>query len=508
MSDQASIRQEQKQNFQELTNSHDSQGRCRQKTRFSEPTRTEAVAVVPACRRVSDSSLYGQIGNRNDRDASRRGQQSATISSVDEHPGDRHSNVAETPMGRIVALLAVIGLVFTLTGCGDDGASPPATVGTPSVKPLPPEFRVLAEQLVLEMKPSPDDFRDDKGLPEIIAEGHSAILALRGIRSDDSDIPYVANQGQAAIGEAVSRLERINAMPRPPGAGSLLVESFIHGLYGNVYYGYALGVDADEKQKAIMAEVQVLLAAMDKADAAQMILPRIAEKYAATPTAPSGRIVVDLDESWGWFGPNDWLSIYNAGPEDLEDCTIQVHLTGGTGQSRKNVHFIRHWPANSWMYARYEPGEEILDRPEAGKSTVTKIQKADVSIWSPKYTTTLTYEYQGAEKDKDIAKWCKDVKFTGRYKPFVPGTLWDDQRGAEFTLDGVAIIPKCHVDVTFRKGAQSKAWLWKYDSWTNGEKKSFNTSAGDLTFDPSHIDMAISFPDTNYTHKVTLMVNK
>lgn len=166
MSDQASIRQEQKQNFQELTNSHDSQGRCRQKTRFSEPTRTEAVAVVPACRRVSDSSFCGQIRNRNDRDASRRGQQSTTISSVDEHPGDRHSNVAETPMGGIIALLAVIGLVFTLTGCGDDGA--------PSVKPLPPEFRVLAEQLVLEMKPSPDDFRDDKGLPEIIADGRAS----------------------------------------------------------------------------------------------------------------------------------------------------------------------------------------------------------------------------------------------------------------------------------------------------------------------------------------------
>lgn len=417
-------------------------------------------------------------------------------------------------MNRLAALFLVLGLAISLSGCGSEstanngGASPPAVVGTPSVKPLPPEYRVLAEHLVLEMKPSPDDFRDDKGLPEIIAEGHSAVLAMRGIQSEDSDITYVANQGQAACGEAVLRLERINSLPKPPGAGSLFVESFIHGLYGNVFYGYALGVDAEEKQKAIMVEVQGLLAAVDKADAAQMMLPRIAEKYAATPSDPNGRIVVDIDESWGWYGPNDWFYIYNAGPDDLEDCTIQVHLTGGTGQSRKNVHFVRHWPANSWMYARYEPGQEILDRPEAGKFTVTEIQKADVSIWSPKYTTALTYVYQGAEKDKDIAERCKDLKFTGRYQPFVSGIIWDTQRGAEFTLDGVAFIPKCRVDVTFRNGSQSKAWYWEHDYWMKGSKKSFSTPKGGLTFDPSHIDMAISFPGTSYTHEVTLTVNK
>jgi|GEM_PF-2186402 len=471
----------------------------------------------PVYRKFLDSISYGGFDvtrNRNSRNAAGSPQQTVAMPSGTQNSRDPHTNVAVTTLRPMAVSMVVLCLLLSLIGCGGESNvsnntnAPPAKVGTPSVKPLPPEFRVLAEQLVLDMKLSPDDFRDDKGLPEIIAEGHSAVLALRGIRSDDFDITYVANQGQAACGEAVSRFERINAMPKPPGAGSLFVESFIHGLYGNVFYGYALGVDAEEKQKAIMAEVQVLLAAMDKIDATQMMLPRIAEKYAATPSDPNGRIVIDIDESWGWYGPNDWLKIYNTGPQDLEDCTIQVHLTGETGKSRKNVHFIRHWPANSWRYARYEPGQEILDRPEAGKSTVTKIQEADVSIWSPKYTTTLSYVYQGAEKDKDIADWCKDLKFTGRYKPFVPGTFWDDQRGAEFTLDGVAIIPKCRVDITFREGETSKAWHWEHDSWMKGEKKSFNTSKGDLTFDPSHIDMAISFPDTSYRHEVTLSVNE
>ncbi len=367
---------------------------------------------------------------------------------------------------------------------------------------------MLAKHLALGMKPSRDNFRDDKEFTEIIAEGHSSILALSGIQSEDSDLTYVAAHGQAAFEESVSRLERINAMPKPPGVGSLLFESFIHGCYGNVYYSYALGVDADEKQKAIMEEVRGVLAAGDKADAAQMLLPNIAEKYAASPSDPDGRIVVDIDESWGSYGPNDWFCIYNAGSEDIEDCTIQVHLTGGNGQSRKNVHFVRHWPANSWMYARYEPGLEILDRPEAGKTTVSELQKAVVSIWSPRYTTTLTYAYQGAERDKDIAERCKDLKFRGRYQPFLSGMIWDTQRGAEFTLDGVANIPKCRVDITFREEGKSKAWHWEHDSWVKGEKKTFTPPRGGLAFDPSKIDMAISFPGTSYVHEVTLTVNE
>ncbi|WP_417746740.1 hypothetical protein [Rosistilla oblonga] len=414
----------------------------------------------------------------------------------------------------LTPLLVVLGFVFSLTGCGggstasNDGASPRAKLGTPSTRPLPPEFRVLAKHLAFEMKPSLDDFRDDKGLSEIIAEGHLAVLDLNGIQTEDADITYVANQAKAACGEAASRLQQIKAMPKPSDAGSLFAESFVHGLYGNVYYGYALGVDAAEKQKAIMAELQGLLAAADKLDAAQMMLPRIAEKYAASPSDPDGRIVVDIDESWGSYGPNDWFCIYNAGSEDIEDCTIQVHLTGGNGQSRKDVHFVRHWPANSWMYARYEPGLEFPDSPDAGKSTVANIQKADVSIWSPKYTRTLTYAYKGAEKDKDIAEWCKGLKFTGRYHPVVSEIIWDTQRGAEFTLDGVANIPKCRVDITFREEGKSKAWHWEHDSWVKGEKKTFTPPRGGLAFDPSKIDMAISFPGTSYVHEVTLTVNE
>jgi hypothetical protein len=358
----------------------------------------------------------------------------------------------------------------------------------------------------MEMKPSPDQFRDDMGMTEIMAEGHSAILALRGIQSSDQDIMYIASQGEAAFSEALRRFERINALPKPPGAGELFVTSFVDGFFGNVFGGYARGLDAEEKQNAIIAEVHPLIAALEKGDAAHQMLPKVSEKYSATFSDSTNLIVVDFDESWGWFGPHDWFCIYNKGAA-LEDCTLLVQLTGASGEVRKNVHFVKEWPANSWMYGRYDGGNEVLER-QVGRATVLNVQKVEVTIFSPQFATLIEYVYQGTEKDRDIAERCKDLKFTGRYQPFVSGILWDTQRGAEFTLDGVAFIPKCRVDVTFRNGSQSKAWYWEHDYWKKGEKKSFSTSKGDLTFDPSHIDMAISFPGTGYVHKVTLSVNK
>jgi hypothetical protein len=371
---------------------------------------------------------------------------------------------------------------------------------------LPPEYRILCEHVAMELKVNPDEYRDDKAIAETIAEGHDSVMSLRSIKSDDSDIMYVASHAQTAFAEAITRLERINALPKPQGVSNLMVESFIHLLYGNFYQGYALGADADEKQKAIAVELEALLAAVDKADAAQMNLPTIAKKYAARTVKNSGRILIDIEEAWGWYGPHDWFCIYNSGSQPLEDCTIQVLLTGGAGDVRKNVHFIPHWPANSWIYARYDPGKAILDRAHAGRMTVTQIQKADVSIWSPTYSTNLSYTYQGEEKDKDIAERCKDLRFSGSYQRYVSGLVWDTQPGLKCKLEGVSIIPKCRVDVTFSNSSNSKSWYWELEYWEVGDEKEFTRTNEELDFLPTNVDMVVTFPNASYKHVTAIPV--
>jgi len=82
------------------------------------------------------------------------------------------------------------------------------------------------------------------------------------------------------------------------------------------------------------------------------------------------------------------------------------------------------------------------------------------------------------------------------------------KRTTKFTLEGLSFIPKCGVNLTFRKGFVSKGWYWEFDYWKQGEEKTFSTPAGQLTFDPDYIDMSISFPGTSYKHNVTLNIKR
>ncbi len=363
---------------------------------------------------------------------------------------------------------------------------------------MPPEYRVVAKHLAHELKQNVSDFRNDKGMAEIIAEGHAAVMDLRNIKSSDEDIEYIAAHGGAACAEAVRRMERINALPKPPDAGSLFVESFIHGLYGNVYAGYALGTDADNKQKAILAEVDPLAAAVEQADAAHLLLPKVAERYSASVADAPGRIRVDFDESWYGWGPYDWCCLYNEGAE-LEDCTVIVDMKGAAGDVRRNVHYVQKWPSKSWMYARYDPGTDLNGR-RVGRMTVVGVNTVNVTVLSPGFSTQVAYLYQGAEKDKDIAERCKKMTIRWRYQPFDKGIIFSDtQRGVKLTLADYPVLGKCRVDVTFKRGNESKGWYWDIDSWQQDEEKTFSTPQGGLSWDPGEMEVVLSFPGTSHT---------
>ena len=430
-------------------------------------------------------------------------------------------------MYRAVTLaLALFGACLQ-TGCGNGPTTPtqadyrigqdrngPTTSISSAIssgpKTLPSEYRILAKHLAQSLKSDFKDFRNNKGMAEIIAEGHSAVMDLRGVKSNDADINYIATQGESACADAVRRMERINSLPKPQDVGSLMVESFLHGLYGNVYAGYALGTDADNKQKAISVEVEGLIGAVEKADAAQILLPKVAEKYAAPMSSNTGRIVVDFDESWGAWGPYDYCCLYNKGA-DLEDCTVLVEMKGAKGDVRKNVHYVQRWASNSWMIARYDPGTKLLGR-DVGRMTVYDVSTVEATVLSPKFSTKVNYVYEGAEKDKDVARRCKELTVSWRYQPFKEGVFGgafgNTERGVIMAINDVPYVNKCRVDVNFIRGSLNKEYYWSLDSWKQDEEKTFVTSAGNLTYDPEKIEVVISFPGTNHKERFTLKVDK
>lgn len=287
-------------------------------------------------------------------------------------------------------------LSAAVLGCG--GRSPTTP---PRPTSLPPEYRTLATRIAHPLRPAATDFRDDKTLAEIAADARSAALDLRAVRSADPDIPAVAAVAATAYSEAVGRLERINALPKPPGAGAILARSFLHGLAGDVAAGFELGAEAERKQGAIRDELTPLAAALDQADAAHLMLPRIAERYAAPRSAAGGRMAVEFLEAWNGWGTHDWLYLQNAG-EDLEDCTVVVELRGAGGRTRTNVHFVERWAGRAVLCGRYDPGTTVDGRP-VGRTTVREVASLTVTVLSPKFSTQVEYSYAGAERAKHVA---------------------------------------------------------------------------------------------------------
>lgn len=368
------------------------------------------------------------------------------------------------------------------------------------------DYRTIAKVLAQETKNSKQAFIEKKEMVEIIAEGQAAILDLRSIKTSDNEISFIAAQGESAMVEVVRRMETLNALPKPPSAASVVFESFIHGLYGNIFAGYAIGTDADNKQTAINNELIGLIAAMEKADAAHILLARVAEKLAAPKTSNSNRIMVNFEDIWGGSDSHHWLNLKNNGSE-IQDCTILVEITGDQGEVRKNVHFVPKWAGDSRIYCRYDVGKTILDK-SVGKQSVINTSKIDISIFSPNFSTKFTYNHEGLERNKHIQVLCDKTKFIGRYRPFKGGIIWDDQRAAYFKLDdGIDWLPKCQVEICFKKGSTAKTWLWEFDQWKKGEEKFFQTPKGELTFDPDIITFLVTFPNTNSKIDRSLKLN-
>ncbi|HWL08256.1 MAG TPA: hypothetical protein VNQ76_07625 [Planctomicrobium sp.] len=397
---------------------------------------------------------------------------------------------------RLNGISLAASLSIVLMGCGNGATVPPPTppktlprAEIPAVPPLPSEYLILAKYFTEDFKAHPDEFRDHVSDAENMEQLQECLSALSNIKSDDVEITNFVNRGKSLARDLQVLLERMEALGNKAGKTSWwdLVTRTVQLTEVIQYLDQVEGV-------------------WRKLDGMQVQLPLIAQRYSAAPSAFDGRFLIDMDAAWGPRPPFDWFKIFNSGPDDLENCTIQVQLTGNQENSRTNVHFVRHWPAHSWRYARYRQGGGIPGHPDLFRTTVSELRTVQVSIWSTASTTTLDYVYPGQEQDKDLAQWCQNLRFEGRYQPFVSGILRNTERGVVFSLTGMDSIPRFHAEVTFRKGLNSKTWSWDREIWTRGEAITFTPPYGELTFDPTQIEMTISFPHTGYQHKTTLPV--
>lgn len=414
-------------------------------------------------------------------------------------------------VGFAVAIATFVGGLWWTSGPLESPAPPPSPsvnsqlVLAPPPPPkleIPSQYRVLAEILSLGMASQPEKFQQTTNNGQRAA-WHEALDALQGITTEDLEIRNTAARAHEALSAFIQYSDALASLPVPMPASQRFLESFLSGAVAGytgdpgIVMGYiGQATESDVKAAAKQQEMAIAICRAERQfDAIQQSLPRIASRFAAPPSPADERFTVDLNDTWGEHTSEKWFCIHNGG-SDLHDCTLQVQLTGRDGQIRRNVHFLNHWPANTWMYAQYKVGFALPDGTQADSQSVAAIRAADLSLWSPEYSTQFHHDYQGAERDRDVQKYCEPLELIGTFIPFHAGILRDTEAGAEFILKGVKSLPPGTVTLTFRGPNQRRSWSWNQTGWSEGEKQSFYTPKGELKFIPQEVKVRLTFPDT------------
>ena len=415
----------------------------------------------------------------------------------------------------LIRLLAIHCVLLTVSGCStapaasvtaESKANPSqSNILTPQVtlpaKGIPAEYVTLATILSVPISADPDSFQRPNNFELTLQEN---IMTLKGLHPVDQDLTHIKDLTLQVYQDAAQSLQRVKALPQLQDDGNLMLEAFIFGALGDIKHGLDLGAQNDQVRKAFLKEFEALCAGDDTLEVANQLLVKVIERYTPQAFTSAAPFIIDFDES---IVPTaiDCCKLYNSGPT-RKNCTIIVELTGAQGQVQKNVHFLREWKADTWVYCPYSSGMNLNGKIR-GCKTVLLVKKVKVTVHDAEQTTTQDYQYDEAKKAEDVKAHCDLLRFTCKYRPYDPGILITDERGVVVTLSGQT-LPACKVTLSFIKGDQKVAWYWNHTGWALDEAKLFETPKGGLSFDPEQVEMVISMDHTSYQHKVVFDFRK
>jgi len=304
-----------------------------------------------------------------------------------------------------------------------------------------------------------------------------AAADLKGIRTTDDDINSLASQSCYVYMEVVKHYQKIEALPKPPGFGELFSQSFVRGCFGDIF-GLARSYnDAQGREDRINDEIRSLIATSKRGDSIKLRLPRVAARYAGPLIANGQLILIDFNASWGPVGPDDWLTLAHKAGTDLHNCTVLVELHNRSGETVRNIHFIPRWSNRTPIFAKYSPSWKLLGEP-VNRHTVPAVEAVIISLWADELSQeSVRQAYAGAERDNDVARYCKNMRVLASYRPFAKGVLWDTTRGVHVELKGIPFVTHPRVTVQFRRNnlRLSLSLYWEFDRWDEGENKTLDT---------------------------------
>lgn len=365
-------------------------------------------------------------------------------------------------------------------------------------------YAALAESLADPFLLDPNQQYLTKELPQLLAEANVKIVGWQSLESDD---PLMRKTAQEAAEAGITMLQSqqvLLAMQHDAGLTELATMAF--GLFTSdptVVFTGASGLLA--KGVSLEQERLRFAAALNRARAAQLMLPAAAKKYAGPKLSSGNLIHVDFDESFAGSANHDRIALTNASGRQLTRCTVLVELRGRSGEVRQNVHYVETWNPQTTLYARYGIGIES-DSGVYGRRTAYGVQEIRLSVWADQgKQEDIRYEYRGAERERDIRSLLDD-KLIVRYR--YDGNGLFGGKSVLLVLEGVPMLPAHSVTLYFYKGKgddgeQPLGWVWQQPEWHVAESRTFNLSTS-LTFDPGTMQIVVGFPDSAYVYRRTV----
>lgn len=133
-----------------------------------------------------------------------------------------------------------------------------------------------------------------------------------------------------------------------------------------------------------------------------------------------------------------------------------------------------------------------------------------VDLFAEQFQSVAKHEYLGAEYDKDVERYMREIakpEFSGS---FSPGLISDDGFKVSFE-SSLGVFPVSHVTVKLIEGTMEREMRWKMNSgkWTSGffGAETFSHEGFNRFDSPDQADVVIEFPCSSYKHSLHWNLN-
>ena len=227
-------------------------------------------------------------------------------------------------------------------------------------------------------------------------------------------------------------------------------------------------------------------------------LQMIAEALSHTeiPSAVS----VQYLPSWDGTYRGDLLELQNTSGDAFQNAIVATTVHMRSGSSKTHVHYVDQWPAGSTMKAIYT----YLSADYATPQTAGDPQQVDVAVYLPSGTARSTYVLTPEVWEKAVASYTSSLTFNGNYLGPYADSDQSYHAGFKFQFGGLPTLPVTGVDVRFTSDSDSttREYMWSPDRKLQSETEYPIRSEALDGPTPDHIDLILSFSETDYTQRV------